>query len=348
MATTTRTYPFELVTGRRPQLGIHPALVLNHTIAIDGTEQQRKDSVTNAYKAVIDLPVPMTYRRRFDRWNGWTRRRENLSTPGFTRFEVTTKGRLIVGMGDESILENSITLSWVDGVPVIPGSAIKGLVGAVARSGWFTVEDDRELCDEERNVLTGTVEAASFFTFHDAWYVPGGDRDRPLRLDVMTPHHQNYNSSRGAKDPRDSDDPIPIHFLATRGTFLFAIQGPNAAWTHLARQVLVFGLEHLGIGAKTSSGYGRFTPPADAGPIRYETEGVIARARQLSQATFESDGIALAYEIADLAGGLHEAAARAFAQRTRDIGREGWLRDQDDWALFEEYLEPAFAALHGG
>ena len=42
-------------------------------------------------------------------------------------FELTTKSRLVIGLGDESVYETSIKLHRNYGVPYIPGSALKGV-----------------------------------------------------------------------------------------------------------------------------------------------------------------------------------------------------------------------------
>jgi CRISPR-associated protein Cmr6 len=62
---------------------------------------------------------------------------ERLLTASFTRWKVTTSsaerfearslGRVLVGLGGESVLETSLTLQFITGLPIIPGSALKGL-----------------------------------------------------------------------------------------------------------------------------------------------------------------------------------------------------------------------------
>ena len=43
------------------------------------------------------------------------------------QFSLVSQGRLIIGLGGESVLETSLTLQFVTGLPIIPGSALKGL-----------------------------------------------------------------------------------------------------------------------------------------------------------------------------------------------------------------------------
>lgn len=54
------------------------------------------------------------------------------ATAGAVTFRARNKGRLIVGMGGKGVLEVGITLHHVTGLPVIPGSALKGLTRTYA------------------------------------------------------------------------------------------------------------------------------------------------------------------------------------------------------------------------
>ncbi len=56
-------------------------------------------------------------------------------------FELTTQTRLVVGLGSGSVLETSIKLHHIYGVPYIPASAIKGVLRAYRI--WNLAKDDR-------------------------------------------------------------------------------------------------------------------------------------------------------------------------------------------------------------
>lgn len=228
-------------------------------------EQQRMAEVQRLYTRVAGGTPPEVYEMRFRRWKATTDRLASVND-GFVTFTCDATGRLIVGLSDESVRETSIALQRLDGMPLIPGSALKGLVRRVAASRQFKVIDagrPRHLEPREQAVLTGTQKNASYVTYFDAWYVPGTAKDdHPLRRDVMTPHHQRYNSSRGKEAPTDFEDPVPVPFLSATGSYRFAILGPTPEWSALAKAALLYGLEHWGIGAKTSSGYGRMIETA--------------------------------------------------------------------------------------
>lgn len=114
--------------------------------------------------------------------------------------------------------------------------------------------------------IFGWLGAAGQIIFYDA--IPA--KTPRLMAEVMTPHFPNYYSK--GESPTDADSPNPVTFLTIEpGTpFLFAI-----GWRHLhstietavrqAAKWLGFGLQKLGIGGKTSSGYGFFArvePPS--------------------------------------------------------------------------------------
>lgn len=64
---------------------------------------------------------------------GWQRllgavhQRWQAATAGATYFKAQARGRLIVGLGGKGVLEFGLTLQHVTGLPIIPGSALKGL-----------------------------------------------------------------------------------------------------------------------------------------------------------------------------------------------------------------------------
>ncbi len=53
-------------------------------------------------------------------------------TAGAMHFEAQARGRLIVGLGGKGVLEFGLTLQHTSGLPVIPGSALKGLARTYA------------------------------------------------------------------------------------------------------------------------------------------------------------------------------------------------------------------------
>jgi len=197
---------------------------------------------------VADIPIGSDYDAFFKRWKA------TLEAAGARLAVARTKGRLVVGLGAASVLENSITIHHTYGVPYIPGSALKGLVAHYAHS---RLEDGRwHKGGDAHRILLGDTECAGYVTFFDALYIPkSAPQDRPLVVDVMTVHHPDYYRGEDSA-PADWDSPTPISFVSARGDYLIALLGLDE-WVEAAFQILALALEEAGIGAKTFSGYGR-------------------------------------------------------------------------------------------
>ncbi len=247
-------------------------------------------------KTVCDLSPPAIYTEAYEEWKATL-----LTLPGVRAREFEARGRVIVGLGAESVRETGITLLRLYGVPVLPGSALKGLARRylTARGeGWADDKRDeiirimfgqgagRNSANGQRDASAGDAESsacASHLIYFDAWYVPNSAPDnRPLRRDIITVHHPRYYRAQGKANehdkappvPWDLDDPNPVAFLSTRGRFLVAVRGPDAGgqWAEQALMILERALADWGIGAKTSSGYGRLVPVGELLPRSPEDE----------------------------------------------------------------------------
>lgn len=194
--------------------------------------------------------------------------RARLEQLGARAAEVRTRDRVIVGLGADNPLETSITLNRLYGVPLIPGSALKGLARSYLRNQVRTHLDQAEgpSWEECDRVLFGDTSECGKVVFFDAWWVPDGEP--PLSKDVITVHHPGYYNPPGGKrlPPTDFDDPNPVSFVSARGRFLVAVKGPDEGWTGFALKLLLQALEDYGVGAKTSSGYGRLIAAEGQGP----------------------------------------------------------------------------------
>jgi CRISPR-associated protein Cmr6 len=192
------------------------------------------------------------------------------STPAEGRLQQKTSARLAIGLGADHPLENSITLDYSIGVPIIPGSAIKGLCRA-----WCTIH---EVSSEKLEDLFGATPesghaSSGTLTFLPAHpLAPEKSSVHFLDVEIVNPHQPKYY--REAAKPRPSsaklipdptDNPMPIRFLTVpRGvTFVFRIlPSPRSSSADVADAIWVLqaALEELGVGAKTAAGYGTFGP----------------------------------------------------------------------------------------
>jgi CRISPR-associated protein Cmr6 len=229
------------------------------------------------------LPSP-DYPKAFERW------KESFERPGDVTVVVEATSRLLVGHGLGSATDVGLTLHRTWGVPLIPGSALKGLLAHWVEATLGPAPGER---DEQRLRFAGVVwdgrriaegpgevyralfgapeadeavprppnlAAAGLVAFHDALWVP--DRpgaSLPLAVDVLTVHQKRYYDKSGENWPVDWDDPNPVSFLSVRpgARFLLALSGPPD-WTALAKDLLLEALADWGVGGKTSAGYGRF------------------------------------------------------------------------------------------
>ncbi len=262
----------------------HPGLWLDKLLPQQFTQgdKQGVDAYREHFETATTIPVANVYRHFYERW------KKTLETAEAKTAIATTKGRLVVGLGAESVLENAITLHRTYGVPIIPGSALKGLAAAYARN---RLDDPQwQKGGTAYKILFGDTDTAGYVTFFDALYVPGSATgDKPLALDVVAVHHPDYYQGKDSP-PADWDSPTPVPFVSVRGgvKFLVALAGPNA-WVEVAFQILGLALAEEGIGAKTNSGYGRmmlegYTPTTHAASQPRETYE-LAKLRLLKQET---------------------------------------------------------------
>lgn len=222
-----------------------------------GQKQQDQPKQLLVKDVATAIKTSELYRAFYDRWKALLDNDEQTMLA-----EAKVDGRLAIGLGDESVLETSITLHHTYGVPYLRGSALKGLAAAFARNriGGKWSKDS-----EAHKVVFGKTDDAGYVTFHDALYVPPGPghSEQALYADIMTVHHPKYYSEKKENGellpPADWDEPNPVPFLSATGKYLIALSSPKGCedWRQAAFDILKLALAEEGIGAKTSSGYGR-------------------------------------------------------------------------------------------
>lgn len=276
--------PADRTTGLRPALRsvratatTHPGLWMSRYLTHQSWDDKRaphgyaKDRATEARDALIDAveqnPLPPGYASAFDRWES------ELASDGsrIVRGYGTVGGRVVIGLGAKGAAEFGITLHHTWGVPILPGSSLKGIatVGAdryLASDEWRRRDKPAEARRGGPNAfdaLFGDVEEQGAVIFHDAWFVPAsGGGKNGLHRDILTVHHPEYYQKGG--ELTDADNPIPVPFVSASGTFLVALElhpsldpATGARWLHAAWNALRVGLSQHGIGAKTRASYGR-------------------------------------------------------------------------------------------
>lgn len=281
--------------------------------------------------AIVDRIAPDGYADRFRSWREGFERNDGADT--YLVLEAEVKGRMIVGLGSRGVLEAGIRLDHTWGVPVIPGSSLKGLAGAAAHqltppkdAHWKKPEtsDAGARPDSDYDVLFGSTDECGAVRFHDAWWIPETGQGKPLRRDVMTVHHASYYQapeSAAPPPPSDTDSPTPIAFLSAVGRYLIIIEGANDAWRRAAADFLAAGLRELGVGAKTNAGYGRMTLREGEAPYMTAAERDAAR---------EKERIRLDAEMTALRRGLRDRFGRVDRGNFQRVTLEPLFRDLDN------------------
>lgn len=196
----------------------------------------------------------------------------NIQSKSFT---FSPDWRLIVGLGNESVYETSMTLHYIYGIPYIPGQAIKGVVRSWIITEVFKGNEDDALEDEGFRIIFGgpkkgeLKERKGSVFFFDAFptSVP------QIKPDVMNPHYSEYYSGNN-KPPADYFNPRPVYFLTVENTkfrFIVGIKEKDNGEITVERTMDEFkgkrpleivedwlckALKEHGIGAKTAVGYG--------------------------------------------------------------------------------------------
>jgi CRISPR-associated protein Cmr6 len=169
----------------------------------------------------------------------YCRRLEDLVTArGGKRWVYKTEGRFVTGTGRSHPIE--IGFAWHPslGVPYLPASSIKGLIGSQNREDVLgsEIRVGRVICLDAVPVAPVRLEA-----------------------DVITPHYFPWSEDNPPADWR-SPTPIPFLTVAPGALFLFAVIPCERNAADAVAQVgrwLEDTLGNAGAGAKTAVGYGR-------------------------------------------------------------------------------------------
>ncbi len=172
---------------------------------------------------------------------------------------ITPMWRLVLGHGEDSVLESGLTLSSTYGVPVIPGSALKGACAAQARRTQWPSADMMRVFGGPRPADPTDPARRGSIHFWDA--LP----QQPPRLvvDVLTPHVKPYYDEANAGEstpithpPAEYHNPVPVRFLAVEQTpFRTFLTGPPTDVAAVI-ELLRVACDEWGLGGKTAAGYG--------------------------------------------------------------------------------------------
>ncbi len=176
-------------------------------------------------------------------------------------FTGTLMTRMAPGLGISTPFENGMFLHHIHGFPYIPGSVLKGIAQSYALEVLGKKEGEEDFIavfgkqtPKKGEKFRGQRGGVIFF---DA--LPKNDVCL-FTLDVMTPHYQDYYSTKGNEPPGDFLNPNPVVFLTVKenSQFLFTIASQNENSLNDAKDWLKAALTNLGVGGKVALGYGIF------------------------------------------------------------------------------------------
>jgi len=234
----------------------HAGLLIDRGFKEDrGTEKHNDDKI-QLFSNARDISIPETYKQAYEDWKQTQLTNSNNSQYWIGRL----LGRMYLGMGEANPLEAGITLHHTYGVPLIPGSAIKGVVSHYVNELEMDASEKKEI----KNTLFGQEAdannrqdsgSAGYVIFNDAWWVPEG---KALTPEMVTVHAVEYYKNKGKTNLHpDFESPNPNPQIAIQGSFFFSVEG-QAELAEYAMSLLKKALHEKGIGGKTSSGYGYF------------------------------------------------------------------------------------------
>ncbi len=224
-------------------------------------KESEKENKKEKYKLKIDINEfkDIAKNDKFKNCYDFTKKQnyliEKFASQGYeiSKYRFVPFNKIIVGLGQESVREVSMTLHWIYGIPYIPGQAIKGTL-----SNWIKKEGPY---DEEENFksIFGTENNKGNVIFMDSY---PEDWNFKLSLDIMNPHYPEYYTGNIA--PADWQNPNPIFFLTLQNVkfrinliYLEKDVKNLKIGERTLEEWLKEALQYGGVGAKTALGYGK-------------------------------------------------------------------------------------------
>ncbi len=110
-------------TSPQERAALHPALAYGNWTRLDGKTGKPASSGPSYVEALADLQVSKDYKYAFAAWKGALERTRYVKL-----ITVKLSSRLLIGHGNVAPTDIGLTLHHSWGVPMIPGSSLKGLL----------------------------------------------------------------------------------------------------------------------------------------------------------------------------------------------------------------------------
>jgi CRISPR-associated protein Cmr6 len=210
------------------------------------------------------------------------------------------QSRMIINQAGGVVENAGLSIDPHLGLPFIPGSSLKGIARAAAREsnaepskimavfGW-SAGDIQLPAKIRQKSYAGSVAFLPAYPRNDA----------PLAIDILTCHYPEYYRNAEKVTALDNEDPLPSFFPAIEAGAIFAFSlvlisssprlqavfdalnlPPDFDPLKQASVWLDYGLNELGIGAKTSAGYGWFIRDIETEREEIEKERILVEAEQ--------------------------------------------------------------------
>lgn len=178
------------------------------------------DEIRASWLAVLaDRRITPDYAHAYDRW------RSSFHAPRDRVLELELQSRLLVGHGNPSALDVGLTVHHTWGVPVIPGTALKGLlahfVDAVYgpddpdRPPWEQTDDERERARYQGVTWKGQRIARGPGDVYRAMFgAPDADEDEQMRAHDLAAGAQRglvvFHDALYVPEGKKGDGPIDV------------------------------------------------------------------------------------------------------------------------------------------
>ncbi|NGP44605.1 type III-B CRISPR module RAMP protein Cmr6 [Bacillaceae bacterium SIJ1] len=201
------------------------------------------------------------YKTQVQQYND--RLKKSLDEKGLVVLSIHTNAAL-PGMGHPHFLENGLALHKVYGVPYLTGASIKGMTRAWAETSLLYEQEDPQFALKQQflNQLFGTEENVGALVFYDALF-----HKFELKQDVMAVHAKQYYQCGGRINPGEGVNPIKFYAVQGGVEVIFELQPTPqleqlvdfpGGLKALVEQWVTQAFQDFGLGAKKTSGYGRF------------------------------------------------------------------------------------------
>ncbi|MCS7157313.1 MAG: type III-B CRISPR module RAMP protein Cmr6, partial [Blastocatellia bacterium] len=190
---------------------------------------------------------------------------ESLREHGYKTaiFGKRAEARILSGLGGAHPMEVGFAFHPLYGFPYLPGSGLKGVARAWAElTGQPADKIKLVFGSESKDERQAKEHQQGDVIFLDAYAIT----PPRLEVDILNPHFPDYYRDPKNNLPTEWQSPNPVNFLTIgvgqrdeeKPIFRFALAARSDEALRLAQEWLERGLEQLGFGGKTASGYGYF------------------------------------------------------------------------------------------